>query len=104
MQPEARQRKIEEYLLKVEFASLEELAQEVDASVSTVRRDVSALEEQGHIRRTHGGARVINPRSDEYAFSTRDTHQIDEKERIGRACATLIESNQTVIIDAGTTC
>ncbi len=103
MQPEARQQRIEAHLQKVEFASLEELAQQVDASVSTVRRDVTALEAKGHISRTHGGARLLNPRSDEFAFSARDTHQLDEKEAIARACAELISTNQTVIIDAGTT-
>jgi DeoR family transcriptional regulator, fructose operon transcriptional repressor len=104
MQAEARQRRIEEHLIKVEFASLEELAAQVDASVSTVRRDLDALETQGHIRRTHGGARLVNPRSDEYAFAARDAHQAQEKDLIGRACAELIVPNQTVIIDAGTTC
>jgi DeoR/GlpR family transcriptional regulator of sugar metabolism len=103
MQPEERQHRIGEYLLKVEFASLEEIADQVDASLSTVRRDLSVLEATGTVQRTHGGARIVNPRSDEFTFSARDTHQLEEKEAIGRACAELIAPNQTVIIDAGTT-
>jgi DeoR family fructose operon transcriptional repressor len=103
MQAEERQKRIEEYLLKTEFASLDELSEQVDASVSTVRRDLTILESKGALRRTHGGARLENPKSDEFTFSTRDTHQLQEKEAIGRACAALIEPNQTVIIDAGTT-
>lgn len=103
MQPEERQKRIEEYLLKTEFASLDELSEQVDASVSTVRRDLGALEEKGTVRRTHGGARVINPKSDEFTFTTRETHQLEEKEAIGRACAALIGPGQTVILDAGTT-
>lgn len=103
MQAEERQKRIEEYLLKTEFASLDELSEQVDASVSTVRRDLDVLEGKGTVRRTHGGARLANPRSDEFAFSARDTHQLAEKEAIGRACADLIQPNQTVIIDAGTT-
>jgi len=103
MQPEARQKRIQDYLNKAEFASLEELAKEVDASVSTVRRDIAALESAGGLRRMHGGARLINPPSDEFAFNARDTHQLAEKEAIGRACAELIRPNQTVIVDAGTT-
>lgn len=75
----------------------------MDASVSTVRRDVAALATSGTLRRTHGGARLVNPPSDEFAFAARDTHQLSEKEAIGRACAELIAPNQTVIIDAGTT-
>lgn len=103
MQAEERQHRIEAYLQKVEFASLEELAQQVDVSVSTVRRDLSVLEAGGNLRRTHGGARLTNPRSDEFTFSARDTHQLGEKEAIGRACAELIRPNHSVIIDAGTT-
>lgn len=104
MQSEERQKRIEEHLIKVEFASLDELSELVDASVSTVRRDVSLMESKGAICRTHGGARLANPKSDEYTFSTRDTHQLLEKESIGKACANLISPNQTIIIDAGTTC
>ncbi len=104
MQLEERQKRIEEHLFKVEFASLDELSELVDASVSTVRRDVSLMESRGVVCRTHGGARLTNPKSDEYTFSTRDTQQLAQKEAIARACASLIPPNQTVIIDAGTTC
>ena len=104
MQSEERQKRIEGHLLRMEFASLEELSELVDASVSTVRRDLDVLEGKGTVRRTHGGARLANPKSDEFAFSARDTHQLAEKEAIGQACAGLIHPNQTVIIDAGTTC
>jgi DeoR/GlpR family transcriptional regulator of sugar metabolism len=104
MTGEERQKRIEDHLLKVEFASLEELSELVDTSVSTVRRDVILLETKGIVRRTHGGARLVNPKSDEFTFNTRDTHQLSEKELIGRKCADLIQPNQTLIIDAGTTC
>src|SRR5216683_2391346 len=39
----------------------------------------------------------------EFTFSARDTHQLREKEAIGRACAELIKPNQSLILDAGTT-
>ena len=104
MQAEERQKRIEEHLTKVEFASLAELSELVDTSESTVRRDLGVLEGKGTARRTHGGARLVNPKSDEFTFSARDTHQLDEKEAIGKACAELIQPNQTIIIDAGTTC
>lgn len=103
MSPEERQRRIEEYLQQVEFASLDELSERVDASTSTVRRDLQMLEARGAVKRTHGGARLVNPKSDEFAFSARDTHQLSEKEAIGRACAELVQANQSVILDAGTT-
>src|SRR5262245_17111153 len=103
MQSQERQQRIEAHLQQVEFASLDELAEQVGASISTVRRDVSILEAAGSLKRTHGGARLPNPKSDEFTFAKRDTHNLEAKEAIGRACAELIQPNQTVIVDAGTT-
>jgi len=103
MTADERKHRIEAYLQRVEFASLEELSRHVETSVSTVRRDLTALEGAGSLRRTHGGARINAPRTDEFAFSTRETHQLLEKEAIGRACAALIGTSQSVILDAGTT-
>jgi DeoR/GlpR family transcriptional regulator of sugar metabolism len=77
----------------------------VGVSVSTVRRDLALLEESGVVRRTHGGARTLQqPKSDEFVFNVRDTHQVAEKEAIGAACAALIKPGQNVMLDAGTTC
>ena len=103
MQAEERRNHIEAHLQRVEFASLDELSERVDASVSTVRRDLAALESRGSVRRTHGGARLVSPRSDEFAFAARDTRQSEEKEAIGRACAALVQRGESVILDAGTT-
>jgi DeoR/GlpR family transcriptional regulator of sugar metabolism len=103
MQPEERQHRIAEYLQQVEFASLDEISRKVGASVSTVRRDISFLESSGNFQRTHGGARVVVPRSDEFSFAARDTHQLPEKVAIGRAAAALVQPNTSVILDAGTT-
>lgn len=103
MTAEERKHRIEEYLQRVEFASLEEISQHVEASISTVRRDLSVLEASGNLRRTHGGARIVTPKTDEFTFSSRDTHQLSEKEAIGKACAELIRGNQSVILDGGTT-
>jgi DeoR/GlpR family transcriptional regulator of sugar metabolism len=103
MTAEERKNRLEAYLQRVEFASLEELSHCVDASISTVRRDLTALEAAGNLRRTHGGARLLTPKSDEFAFTARDTHQVSEKDAIGKACAELIGGNQSVILDAGTT-
>jgi len=103
MKAEERQKKIKEYLQEAEFASLEELARHVLTSVSTVRRDVTDLESEGIVRRTHGGARLINVQSDEFVFSWRNTLQLSEKEAIGKVCAGLVQPGQSLIIDSGTT-
>jgi len=103
MTADERKHRLEAYLQEVEFATLEDLAQQVGSSVSTVRRDLTALEFLGSIKRTHGGARVAAPKTDEFIFSARETHQFSEKDSIGRAAAELVGPGQSVIIDAGTT-
>ena len=104
MQSEERRSKIEAYLQEAEFASLDELAQQVGKSISTVRRDLTYLEQVGRAKRTHGGARTLQPKTDEFVFNVRDTRQFEEKEAIGAACAALVQPGQNVIIDSGTTC
>lgn len=103
MHQEQRHRLIEEYLHEVEFASLEDLATRVEASVSTVRRDLAVLEETSRIRRTHGDARIIHPEREEFVFSTREKVESEAKQRIARACAELISPNQSLFIDSGST-
>ncbi|MDA0346861.1 MAG: DeoR/GlpR family DNA-binding transcription regulator [Verrucomicrobia bacterium] len=103
MQAEHRHKLIEEYLQKVEFASLEELSEKVDASLSTVRRDLGQLADTGRIKRTHGGARLIQAANKEFIFSQRQKVERDAKERVAVLCASLIPPNQNVFLDAGTT-
>lgn len=103
MQAEERQMRIMDYLKEAEFASLEELSGRLGVSVSTVRRDVSVLDSAGTVRRTHGGARWVQARADEYAFTIRNSKSVNEKEAIALACAAQIQHGQTVIMDAGST-
>jgi DeoR/GlpR family transcriptional regulator of sugar metabolism len=103
MQAELRQKLIEQYLEEVEFASLEELSDKVDASLSTVRRDLGILSNNGKIKRTHGGARLIQPPSEEFNFSRRQTVESDGKLRVAERCAELVSPNQNIFLDAGST-
>ena len=90
MQAEERQKRITDHLQKVEFSTLDELSELVDASISTVRRDLTLLEATGLVKRTHGGARLLQPQSEEFIFTERETRENDEKDLIGKACARLI--------------
>lgn len=103
MQAEQRRIKIADYLRRAEFASLEELSREVEASPSTVRRDLIALEATGGFQRTHGGARLAAPKGEEFAFSTRETRETEAKEKIGAACSSLVLDRQSLILDSGST-
>ena len=63
------------------------------------------LEEQGILRRTHGGAVYTKDSSvHSMAFNERKTTAVDEKKAIARAVAELVTAEQTVAINGGTTC
>jgi DeoR/GlpR family transcriptional regulator of sugar metabolism len=103
-----RQTRLRELLARRGMSALDSLAAELRVSQSTVRRDVDALEEEGLVKRTHGGViwvgdRVGNGGSRPYAFDQRMGYQQDAKRRIARAARALVQPGQTVLIDGGTT-
>lgn len=72
-------------------------------SESTVRRDLEILEEQGGIRRTHGGAVSLDGPA-RLNFAERQPVAAAEKNAIAAEIARRIPDGQTVILDGGTTC
>jgi DeoR family transcriptional regulator, fructose operon transcriptional repressor len=85
--------------------SVNELAEAYTVTTETVRRDLSALERAGLVRRVHGGAVPADALSLlETAVSDRDLAHADEKDRIARAAlAQLPPAGGSVLLDAGTT-
>jgi DeoR family transcriptional regulator, fructose operon transcriptional repressor len=99
-----RQRKIREILDTQEFVDLETLCRCLEASESTIRRDLIALESDGVLKRVYGGAMAMQARDQSVDFELQNTRMADEKRRIAAAAAQLIEEGQTVLLDGGTTC
>lgn len=79
--------------------SVAQLAAELGVSAVTIRGQLSELETQGLLVRTHGGAKPILAQS---VLDRQRDHE-DAKQRISRAAADLIEDNDRVMIEAGTT-
>lgn len=102
-----RQARLQELIARRNITDLDALAQELGVSQSTVRRDVEALEKQGFVRRTHGGVMWVNERSTTsvtpYVFDQRMSESFDAKRKIARRAAALVEANQTILLDGGTT-
>jgi DeoR/GlpR family transcriptional regulator of sugar metabolism len=96
-----RRDEVAELICRKGFLSLAELSGVLGVSESTIRRDLEILEEQGLLRRTHGGAVSVQELA---AANERQTTASAEKRGIARAVAGLIGEDQTVIIDGGTTC
>ncbi len=102
---EDRRAKELEVLSQKGFASLTELVQLIGVSESTIRRDLEVLEDQGSVKRTHGGAVYMkDSASHRLAFADRETSAASEKLAIAKAVAELIPEGQTIVIDGGTTC
>jgi DeoR/GlpR family transcriptional regulator of sugar metabolism len=83
--------------------SIAEIAEAVQASEPTVRRDLTLLESEGAIVRTHGGARIAEQMGGELAFETRESLRLPEKRAISEAAYALLRPGCSVFMDAGTT-
>lgn len=82
-------------------SSVAELAEVVDSSVATIRRDLADLDTAGLLRRVHGGAMPIDEH-DEPFDAVRGVNP-DAKEAIARVAAGLVRDGQSVLLDIGTT-
>jgi DeoR family fructose operon transcriptional repressor len=100
---EERQRRILDQLRDRGKVTVEGLAADFSVSAPTVRADLASLEARSLLRRTHGGALAVTTSLYEPTYAERAVSQSEEKRRIGRAAAALVQPGETVIIDAGTT-
>ncbi|KQS68560.1 DeoR/GlpR family DNA-binding transcription regulator [Modestobacter sp. Leaf380] len=80
-----------------------ELAAELDVAPETIRKDLTALERVGVVRRVHGGAIPVERLGFEPAVAARDVVLTAEKERIAKAAIAELPEDGAVLIDAGTT-
>ena len=80
-----------------------EVARTLTVAKETVRRDLSALESEGLLRRVHGGAVPIERAGFEGALTLRTGSRQAEKARIGRGALGLLGSAEMVYVDEGST-
>ncbi len=83
--------------------TVEQLTAVLQVSEATVRRDLQKMEDNGLIFRFHGGARLIDNELKEKSMTMKSLLNIEEKEKISRYGASLIQDGQIVFLDAGTT-
>lgn len=98
----ARQRQLLEQIRLHGFGSVEQLAQQFDVTMQTIRRDLKRLTEGKLLRRYHGGAGL--PSSVEnIAYNQRQVLNSDGKRRIAALVAAQVSDGQSLIINIGTT-
>lgn len=85
---------------RVDVASL---AKDLAVTPETVRRDLTALERRGVLRRVHGGAIPVERLGIEPGVADREGHAAGQKERIARAALEEVPEGGSIILDAGTT-
>ena len=98
-----RRQRLQEILRRGGFASLGELSSRLSVSESTIRRDLEALETDGSIRRTHGGAFWIGGSDTMAIFRDRRDDHWPAKVAIGQAAAAMVHDHETVLLDGGST-
>jgi DeoR family fructose operon transcriptional repressor len=104
MKAAERQLRIRQMFEAKDFLDLETLCRELEASESSVRRDLDQLEAENILKRVYGGAVPVHASSNgSFDFTVESGRFSDEKSRIARLTAGLIEDGQTVILDGGST-
>ena len=98
-----RQRKIMELLRKEKELTVKQLCSRLHSSQATVRRDLTALEEQGLLKRSFGGAVLNESFFSEQPLLLRGVQHIAQKRRICAKAAQLLREGDTVFIDASST-
>lgn len=79
------------------------LARELEVTSETIRRDLTVLEQQGRLRRVHGGAVHIERLGYEPSITARLERQTAEKKRIAKAALSLLPEGGSILLDSGTT-
>lgn len=101
-----RRREAYRYIRRQGSASVVELAEAMQVSVQTVRRDLESLHKKRLVERVHGGAVVADSNYAvvvEQAALERAGERAEEKRRIGEAAGRLVEPGSTIFLSGGTT-
>ena len=96
---------IMEQLNRKRTVTVQELCEALNTSESTIRRDLTELDRLGKLNKVHGGATLPDSRflADEPTMEAKETLAVEQKRSIAQAAAKLINADDFVFIDAGST-
>ena len=98
-----RQKKILEVLKEKDTMTIEEIAEKVFFSQSTVRRDIKALEQQGYVHSLYGGVMLSEYRNSIVPVNMRNSSFSSVKESLAKKAAELVFDGAVVIMDSAST-
>lgn len=100
---EQRREKIIETIHELDKVKVTDLSLEYNVSEVSIRKDLEALEAQGHLKRVHGGAVGLNKLYVNMDLSERYMTNANAKRKLAELAAEFIEDNDTIFMNAGTT-
>ncbi|MFE8697442.1 DeoR/GlpR family DNA-binding transcription regulator [Cytobacillus sp. FJAT-53684] len=82
---------------------INELVELTNASESTIRRDLSQLEEEKFLKRIHGGASRLQGKLQEPSMTEKSSKNIQDKKKIAQYASSIVEEGDCIYLDAGST-
>ncbi len=102
--PAGRKADLAAYVADNGQVTVSDLAQHFGVSIDTVRRDLDQLHREGALVRTHGGAvSTVEGGLRDKGLDVRLRVQVDEKEKIARLAAEMVDDGAVIMLNAGTT-
>ena len=98
-----RQEVILNLLTEKHTVKIQDIIEATNASESTIRRDLTELENQHKLERIHGGATICDRKLQELSISDKSSRNLQEKIRIAKYAASIIQDGDCIFLDAGTT-
>ena len=103
MTKEERHQLILDILMKQESVQVSNLSSLLEVSAVTIRKDLTELERENKLYRSHGKAILINPYINNRSVNEKEKLATEEKNSIGRTAAAMITKDDSIIIASGTT-
>ena len=98
-----RQKQILSILNDRSFMTVQELSDLTFTSASSIRRDLTYLQDNGLVKRLHGGVSSVSPIANVASFYDRTHKNVKEKRMIAQKASLLLKDGQTVLLDSSTT-
>jgi len=98
-----RRKKILSILSEIPISSTQQLAKATNVSNETMRKDLDALSDEGHIIKVHGGVALAHGTTAEIPFDLRAAKNAAQKREIAKAASGLIEVGDTILLESCTT-
>jgi len=98
-----RQKQILSILNDRSFITVQELSDITFTSASSIRRDLTYLQNNGLVKRLHGGVSTVSPVTNVASFYDRTHKNVKEKRLIAQKASVLLKDGQTILLDSSTT-